>query len=579
MIKPLADLYLQRRWVCRDWSRYNEKHGSPADIAYVPEDADDDAKDAYFSDVVNRGSDTAVMVPRRDGQSKDSGYGLEILEATGRTYESFEKQQGKLDSSVAIIFLGQNLTTEVTPGAGSKAAEKGHQKVADIKSAEDAALADAIRQQVLYYWAAYNHGDPELAPRVRYVTEPPTDNSEEGNGYKAIGEGAQALKTASPRVDVEAILDQHGIPLLTEEEMLAQQQEAQDRALEAQKAMIEAGGGQPPPGGAPGAPPADGGTDPAGGSEADKPEPTAKDGKDAKLKNSGAGVVSRRMFQGFAIAVENPAGSIRSWYDASSREVGRTTMRHDYGFFEDHMGSDGDELDCYVGPDESAREVYVVHQLKKPKLPGGEYGPHDEDKVMLGFPTAASAYAAFCLHRDDGDKAFGRMTIFKLDDFRKTLTRRRGTGKVHARAAEADLVIVKKDDGYHVYSEDRSKHLGGPYATRGEAEKRLEQVDYFKKKKGTASLRAGGHHHVPIRKRRLYSDAVAERGHRSAVRAMSHSLHRVRAAIAGAHSFEDMKKRLVAEFRAMRPDELARVVEKARLMAKAGGMDSAWQQL
>ncbi len=45
-------------------------------------------------------------------------------------------------------------------------------------------------------------------------------------------------------------------------------------------------------------------------------------------------------------------------------------------------------------------------------------------------------------------------------------------------------MIVKKKDGYHVMSEDGEKNLGGPYETLEEAKKRLEQVEYFKGKKG-----------------------------------------------------------------------------------------------
>jgi hypothetical protein len=40
--------------------------------------------------------------------------------------------------------------------------------------------------------------------------------------------------------------------------------------------------------------------------------------------------------------------------------------------------------------------------------------------------------------------------------------------------------IVKRAGGYHVISEKDGKNLGGPYKSRGEAEKRLEQVEYFK---------------------------------------------------------------------------------------------------
>ncbi len=38
-------------------------------------------------------------------------------------------------------------------------------------------------------------------------------------------------------------------------------------------------------------------------------------------------------------------------------------MRFDYGFIEDSLGSDGEPIDCYLGPNENAAFVYVVHQL------------------------------------------------------------------------------------------------------------------------------------------------------------------------------------------------------------------------
>lgn len=52
-----------------------------------------------------------------------------------------------------------------------------------------------------------------------------------------------------------------------------------------------------------------------------------------------------------------------------------------------------------------------------------------------------------------------------------------------APAMERIARIVKRKDGYHVLSEE-GKNLGGPYKSRGEAEKRLQQVEYFKHKGG-----------------------------------------------------------------------------------------------
>jgi len=44
-------------------------------------------------------------------------------------------------------------------------------------------------------------------------------------------------------------------------------------------------------------------------------------------------------------------------------------------------------------------------------------------------------------------------------------------------------VIVKKKDGYYVLSEKTKRNMGGPYKTRKEAVKRLQQVEYFKRLK------------------------------------------------------------------------------------------------
>lgn len=41
-------------------------------------------------------------------------------------------------------------------------------------------------------------------------------------------------------------------------------------------------------------------------------------------------------------------------------------------------------------------------------------------------------------------------------------------------------MIKKEGDKYYVKSEDGSKNLGGPYATKEEAEKRLREIEYFK---------------------------------------------------------------------------------------------------
>ncbi len=44
-------------------------------------------------------------------------------------------------------------------------------------------------------------------------------------------------------------------------------------------------------------------------------------------------------------------------------------------------------------------------------------------------------------------------------------------------------MIVKVKGGYQVVSEKTGRNLGGPYKTKEEAERRLRQVEFFKRRK------------------------------------------------------------------------------------------------
>lgn len=48
---------------------------------------------------------------------------------------------------------------------------------------------------------------------------------------------------------------------------------------------------------------------------------------------------------------------------------------------------------------------------------------------------------------------------------------------------DLECVIEKKNGKFFVKSHDRSKNLGGPYKSKEEAQKRLQQVEWFKRVK------------------------------------------------------------------------------------------------
>lgn len=94
-------------------------------------------------------------------------------------------------------------------------------------------------------------------------------------------------------------------------------------------------------------------------------------------------------WQGLTISIENEAGSTRSGTNRDGEKWSQT-MKYAYGFVHQTTGTDGDCVDVFLGPDEDAQFVYIVHARKV-----NRWDEYDEDKVMLNFPTEEAAAAAF----------------------------------------------------------------------------------------------------------------------------------------------------------------------------------------
>lgn len=118
----------------------------------------------------------------------------------------------------------------------------------------------------------------------------------------------------------------------------------------------------------------------------------------------------RRTWRGMQISIENRKGSVRRWKD-SDGNTGESKMHWPYGYIRKTEGADGDHYDCYIGPNEQCTNAYVVHQHHP------ETGKYDEDKVMLGWDSAAKAKVAYLKQYDD-PRFFGSMTTMTVEDFK-----------------------------------------------------------------------------------------------------------------------------------------------------------------
>lgn len=120
-------------------------------------------------------------------------------------------------------------------------------------------------------------------------------------------------------------------------------------------------------------------------------------------------------FNGINIGIENPIGSVREGKDENGNKW-QTKYFHPYGYICGVEGTDGDDLDCFIGTNPSSDRVFVIYQKKAD-------GQFDEHKIMLGFDSLESARDAYLAHYST-QGFLGQIKEFPLFEFKSIIKRR-----------------------------------------------------------------------------------------------------------------------------------------------------------
>jgi tail protein len=147
----------------------------------------------------------------------------------------------------------------------------------------------------------------------------------------------------------------------------------------------------------------------------------SEDTIDKSLTYSGYPLQGRTTFAGLKISIENRKGSIRRGVDSDGHKWA-IKMKYDYGYIRETEGVDGDHVDCYLGDNENARNVYIIHQ----KIPGTDI--YDEDKCMLGFNTLEEAKRAY-FSQYDKSGFFGGVDTVPIEVFKEKVRLKKWHGK------------------------------------------------------------------------------------------------------------------------------------------------------
>lgn len=193
-------------------------------------------------------------------------------------------------------------------------------------------------------------------------------------------------------------------------------EEADDVAQPPEPEMGEEGGEGGPEEGQGGPPAAkkdpEGGKAPKkGGNEAEKEITGLKNFKKAKAAVGGDRALDSSLpfteIAGIQIVIEQRAGTIRRGDGWS------VVMPADYGYIRRVGSAEGPEewLDCFVGPDHTSRDVWVVDALNP------ETGLFDEHKTIMGYRTSREAVDCFKkAYNDSASRRIGAITHMSMDE-------------------------------------------------------------------------------------------------------------------------------------------------------------------
>ena len=116
--------------------------------------------------------------------------------------------------------------------------------------------------------------------------------------------------------------------------------------------------------------------------------------------------------RGINITIENPKGTYRS--GISDGVQWKSLMNYTYGFINNSVGADGDEIDIFLGPLAESNQdflVYIIHQNDC------ETGLYDEDKIMFGFNSSIEAKQAYLSCYEENWGGYGSMEQTNIPGF------------------------------------------------------------------------------------------------------------------------------------------------------------------
>ncbi len=206
--RALAFAWILKVFAVLDRARHLEVLGSPIRKGKAPPGATEAGRTKWQGELRNLSRDSAVVLP--------DGYDIELLEATGNSWEMYTSQISWADTAFAITLAGQSVTTNGSTGFSDGKTQDGIRR--ELIRFTSKTWAVCLRGQSLRPWAEVNFGTKN-APLPKWDAESSEDRLARARSMISLGEAVQRLNDAfaasGKRVDTDTLAQQYGLPMIT----------------------------------------------------------------------------------------------------------------------------------------------------------------------------------------------------------------------------------------------------------------------------------------------------------------------------------------------------------------------------
>ncbi|HKV56359.1 MAG TPA: DUF935 domain-containing protein [Candidatus Binataceae bacterium] len=154
--------YLFKNYVLKDWVVFAEVYGQPLRLGRYGPGATENDKAALLRAVTNIGTDAAAIIPE--------SMAVEFVgnQQSSASADLYEKLCGYIDRQVTIGVLGQELTTQLPHGGGSRAAAEVHDVVRrDIATDDARRVCATLNRDLVKPVIDLNRGPRRRYPKIR----------------------------------------------------------------------------------------------------------------------------------------------------------------------------------------------------------------------------------------------------------------------------------------------------------------------------------------------------------------------------------------------------------------------------